>query len=100
MRLSKLCKIVERNIKFSVVLSLFVAILGTVFSIDKSVVIHGLNQEINEKNKEIEELQIELEKLTYKVDKINEDYNRSSKIWNEEKRKLIEEVLSSKNDHK
>ena len=86
MKISKLCKIAEKNSKFVVLLGLFVAIVGTAFSIDKSFDIYYLNQSLQEKDK---------------VNQIAEDYNRSSKQWNGEKRKLLEGIIeNNKNESK
>lgn len=101
MKISKLCKIAEKNSKFVVLLGLFVAIVGTAFSIDKSFDIYYLNQSLQEKDNEIKMLQTEVNYLNDKVSQIAEDYNRSSKQWNSEKRKLLEGIIeNNKNESK
>ena len=99
MRLEKLCRFTEKNSKFAVMLGVFIAIVGTGFSIDKSFSIYNLNKEIAIKDQKISLLQSEVDELASKYDKLMIDYNRSSKTWNEEKRTFLEGVVS-KNESK
>lgn len=84
------CNWCKKNTRFSVWLFFFVAVIGTGFSIDKSIDIYRYNEELTMLRQKNSDLSSELDKLSDKLNSLESDFKRSSYEWNKEKIELLE----------
>lgn len=90
--MGKICNYVKDNYKFSLFLFIMVAVLGTVFSLDKSFKI----KELKDKNYQLEQ---SIELLKAENVRLIQEFKRSTNNLINEKRELIleqEKLLSDK----